>query len=124
MATLTLFIYGTLKRGSPQNRLLTGQQFLGTAETLPQYRLYENGLYPCLVHDQDHGTTVHGELWTVTEQTLASIDEYEGAPSVFSRQPIAIAGQEAPVWAYFFLGDVSSFRDCGGTWPSPSSGSL
>jgi gamma-glutamylcyclotransferase (GGCT)/AIG2-like uncharacterized protein YtfP len=120
MAEITLFVYGTLKRGFPQNRLLAGQQFLGEAQTVSGYRLYDNGRHPCLVSDPKHGAVVCGELWTVDEAILARLDEYEEVPHLFSRQGINIAGFTTPVEAYFFQGDVSSLKDCGAAWPGSS----
>ncbi len=38
-----LFVYGTLKRGERANRLLSGQRFVGAAETEPRYRLVDLG---------------------------------------------------------------------------------
>jgi gamma-glutamylaminecyclotransferase len=117
MATITLFVYGSLKRGSPQNRLLAGQRFLGTAQTLPQYRLYDNGTHPCLIPATEQGVAVLGELWCVDEEALARLDEYEGTPHDFQRQLIAVARQTTPVWAYIYRGNVASFKDCGQVWP-------
>jgi gamma-glutamylcyclotransferase (GGCT)/AIG2-like uncharacterized protein YtfP len=118
MAKTTLFVYGTLKRGLPQSRLLAGQEYLGEAQTLPRYRLFHNGSYPCLVEDRHQGVAVYGELWRVDDATLARLDEYENVPSAFLRAEIEIAGQSPPISAYFYQGDVSGLKDSGHRWPA------
>ncbi len=113
-----VFVYGTLKRGGRNHRLLAGQEFRGEATTLPDYRLYDNGSYPCLVEDLINGVAVQGEVWRVDEGTLARLDECEGVPQLFMRRQIRLADVAAPVVAYFYQGDVSTLTDCGDCWPA------
>jgi gamma-glutamylaminecyclotransferase len=119
MASSLLFVYGTLKRGQRSNHLLAGQQFVSEATTRPLYRLFDRGPYPYLVHDPEHGVVVRGEIWEVDAQTLQRLDEWEGVPEEYQRQPIALDWVAGPVEAYFFRGDVSSYKDCGAVWPAP-----
>lgn len=112
MNALLLFVYGTLKRGGRRHDLLAGQEFLGTARTLPHYRLYRHPAYPCLVEDEP-GNSIVGEIWRVREESLRAIDAYEGSPRLFCRRAIALAGQDdLPVHAYFYQGDVSILPEC------------
>src|SRR5437868_520360 len=74
MATSTLFLYGTLKRGHPSNALIAGQEFLGEVQTAPHYRLYDSGPFPCLVEDRPRGVAVRGEIWRVDDGLLAKLD--------------------------------------------------
>jgi gamma-glutamylaminecyclotransferase len=113
-----LFVYGTLKRGLAGNQLLAEQQFVQEARTLPCYRLYDAGAYPCLVEDPVEGVAVEGEVWRVNPATLAQLDVFEGVPQLFVRRQIALAEVSGPVFAYFFQGDLSTFEDCGCRWPS------
>jgi gamma-glutamylcyclotransferase (GGCT)/AIG2-like uncharacterized protein YtfP len=117
MPKRVLFVYGTLKRGGRSNHLLAGHEFLAEAQTLPLYRLYDQGDHPCLVEDEKRGVAVRGELWQVDEATLARLDIYEEAPSLFMRREIKVAGQTTPILAYLFQGDVASLKDCGTSWP-------
>jgi gamma-glutamylcyclotransferase (GGCT)/AIG2-like uncharacterized protein YtfP len=117
MAAKALFVYGTLRRGLPSNSLLAGQQFLGEARSLPHYRLYDAGPYPCLVEDPQQGVAVRGEVWRVDEATLARLDEYEGVPHLFVRREIDLESIAGPVFAYFYRGDISGLKDCGESWP-------
>ncbi|MBV9123981.1 MAG: gamma-glutamylcyclotransferase [Planctomycetes bacterium] len=105
-----------------QHRLLEGQEFLGPARTLPGYRLYDFGPYPCLVTDPSGGLSVEGELYRVEVGLLPRLDEYEGAPDLFVRQEVAVEGVSAPVWAYLFQGDVAGLPACEKPWrPRPVS---
>jgi gamma-glutamylcyclotransferase (GGCT)/AIG2-like uncharacterized protein YtfP len=112
----TLFFYGTLKRGGRSHHLLAGQEFVCAAQTLPCYRLYENGRYPCLVHDPKEGRAIHGELWRVDEAALHRLDAYEGVPNLFQRQPIQVVGTNSPVWTYVYQGEIAGMRDSGNCW--------
>lgn len=115
MALTTLFVYGTLKRGCRRHSLLADQQFLGLARTVPRYRLYRRDAFPCLVED-DQGVAIRGELWQIDAAALARIDEYEGAPELFRRLPIALETQATQAHAYFYNGDITGLPDGGCEW--------
>jgi gamma-glutamylaminecyclotransferase len=117
MASILLFVYGTLKSGGRNHDLLAGQQFQGTAVTRPRYRLYDQGAYPCLVEDREIGVAVRGELWRVEESLLDRLDAFEGAPGLFVRRPIELCGPESTADAYLYQGGVTGFADCGDFWP-------
>lgn len=112
-----VFVYGTLKRGQRSHHLLAGQEFVCAARTLPSYRLYDLGPYPCLKEDSTSGTCVHGEVWRVDEATLRRLDEYEGVPDLYARREVRLEDYPDPVWVYVYLGAVAGCRDCGGRWP-------
>lgn len=68
-----MFVYGTLKRGYGNHRLLADSEFLGLG--VAPGRLYNFGL-----PGYKRGTegTVRGELYRVTDATLARLDTLEG----------------------------------------------
>jgi gamma-glutamylcyclotransferase (GGCT)/AIG2-like uncharacterized protein YtfP len=115
MPSITLFVYGTLKRGGRANYLLAGQEFVGEARTLPRYRLFTRNWYPCLV-DDPRGYAIEGELWRVQEPALPALDEFEGAADLFERKPILVEGVAEEIVAYFFLGPVEGLEECGPRW--------
>jgi gamma-glutamylaminecyclotransferase len=117
MAKVHLFVYGSLKRGMSSHALLAGQEFVGTAQTLPRYRLYNCGRYPALVANSANGLAVQGEVWHVDETALASLDRYEGAPTLFIRREVALEGMAGPVYAYFYVPEVRGLESCGSVWP-------
>jgi gamma-glutamylaminecyclotransferase len=117
MATTTLFVYGTLRRGQRNHRYLFGQEFLAEARTVPHYRLHDCGGYPGLVEDRSHDLAVSGEVWSVDDEALRAIDLLEEAPILFSRRQVVLEQFPPPVWAYFYQGDATAGQDCGGRWP-------
>ena len=114
--TTVLFVYGSLKRGHRNHRLLADQQFLGEAVTEPCYRLVDLGTYPGMIEDT-RGLSVTGELWAVGECALAELDDLECADAPYYRGPVAVAGGTEPAEAYFFRGDVPAGVRTGATWP-------
>lgn len=101
-----LFVYGTLKRGQRNARLMAGGRFLGEASTAPKYALLVLGPYPGLVAGD---LAVRGELWQVPADTLAVLDAFEGVPTLFDRRPVTLAdGTTAE--AYWWRGSANGRR--------------
>ncbi|TWT58495.1 Gamma-glutamylcyclotransferase family protein YtfP [Thalassoglobus neptunius] len=117
-----LFVYGTLQRGDCRNYLLQEQEFLGSAVTLPKYRLFDLGSYPGLTHGRGAGEAIHGELWRVTDECRIRLDIEEGvAEGLYSLEPIELQRSsnlnvEADAVAYFYLGETSQARPLQGRW--------
>ncbi len=121
--SVTLFVYGTLKRGDCRHGILAGQIFQGEARTAPRYRLYNVGSYPALVESTD-GLAIEGELWRIDDACLARLDEVEGvAEGLYERRAIQLAAPAGDISAqsYFFLKSTADLADCGPCWRSQSS---
>jgi gamma-glutamylaminecyclotransferase len=112
-----LFVYGTLKRGLRNHRLIADQQFLGDAVTEPRYRVIDLGEHPGLVIDSVNGLAVRGELWAVNDCCLAELDEFEEVPGPFIRETVAIEGREEEIFAYVWNRPVPEGAASGGEWP-------
>lgn len=112
---ITLFVYGTLMRNRRGHALLAGQQFLRAARTSPRYRMLRRNWYPCLVEDTQ-GYAVEGELWQISAEAVAALDEYEGAADLFERRPLQVEGVAGEVVAYFFRGEITGLAECGPRW--------
>jgi gamma-glutamylcyclotransferase (GGCT)/AIG2-like uncharacterized protein YtfP len=115
---LHLFVYGTLKRGQPRHRFLSGQEFIAAARTSPHYRLYHLGEYPGLV-ERAAGLSIAGELWDVDDSCLIRLDRVEGCDQgLYRRGPIKLAGPHDEVSAvtYFYLKNVDGCPECGTRW--------
>lgn len=69
-------VYGTLRRGFGNHRLLTHAEFLGEFVTEPIYSLYNLGGYPGL--KQDGETAVTMEVYAVNEVEARQVDNLEG----------------------------------------------
>jgi gamma-glutamylaminecyclotransferase len=115
--TTILFVYGTLKRGLRNHRLIADQQFLGEVATEPRYRVFDLGPYPGLVRDEANGLAVNGELWAVGDCCLAELDDFEEESHTFRRERVAIAGHEGEVFAYFWNCPVPEGAASGSEWP-------
>jgi gamma-glutamylaminecyclotransferase len=117
MSKTILFVYGTLKRGLKSHHLLADQEFLGEVHTIPIYRIYHISWHPGLVHDEEHGLEVKGELWAVDDECLAKLDEFEGIPDLFVREDIAIAHHFETIQAYFYNKPIAAGTVSGEEWP-------
>ncbi|XP_036921695.1 gamma-glutamylaminecyclotransferase isoform X1 [Sturnira hondurensis] len=87
-----VFVYGTLKRGQPNhNVLLDGTNgfatFQGQGHTVEPYPLVIAGEHniPHLLNLPGHGHCVVGEIYSVDEQMLHFLDEFEGCPDTYQR---------------------------------------
>lgn len=113
-----IFVYGTLKRGCKNHRQLDGQRFVGEARTGPGWVMYHLGAYPGMVSADGEANGVAGELWEVTAEALARLDQFEGVPEgLYRRGRIALA--EPPgctADTYIFLHDISGHRRLPENW--------
>jgi gamma-glutamylaminecyclotransferase len=116
-----LFVYGTLRRGERNHRLLTHSAFVGLACTVPGFRLYNLGHFPGMVAISRG--RVHGELVDVDDATLARVDELESHPRFYLRTPIALADGQI-VETYLLRVDQVGGRPAisGGDWTRRSPG--
>jgi gamma-glutamylcyclotransferase (GGCT)/AIG2-like uncharacterized protein YtfP len=85
----TVFVYGTLKRGHGNNRLLSSSTFLTAAESVVHGQLKDLGGFPCWdmlspVSDAPMAP-VRGELWEVSLEDFRKLDMLEGHPGFFYR---------------------------------------
>lgn len=111
-----LFLYGSLKLGGENHRLVADQAYLGPAATEPRYRIVSLGRYPGLVEDAANGLAVRGELWRVSRCCLLELDDFEGGEGGWVRRTVAVVGHEG-VEAYFYDGPVPAGAASGAEWP-------
>lgn len=115
-----IFVYGTLKRGGSNHRLMVGQQFVALGRTEPIYKLYELDTYPAMVDTPQDGCAIEGEIWSVDTACLAKLDRLEGLEEgLYKRVPIQLQPPHAPqpVEGYIYLLSIAGRRDCGSQWP-------
>jgi gamma-glutamylaminecyclotransferase len=117
MATLftPIFVYGTLRPGQPNHRLLGRSEWLGTFRTTPRFTLADLGAFPAMIDGGD--TSVIGDLFAVDRETLRALDYLEGHPRFYRRQAIPLEnGQMAQ--AYLLPADQATGRPriAGGDW--------
>jgi len=75
MTSVRLFVYGTLRRGQPNHRLLEDAPPLGSTLTEPRFEIIECEGYPALVPG---ALAIEGELYEIGEPLLARLDAFEG----------------------------------------------
>jgi gamma-glutamylcyclotransferase (GGCT)/AIG2-like uncharacterized protein YtfP len=115
-----VFVYGTLKRGGSNHRLLSGQRFVGVARTRPEFRLYELDGYPGMVRGPGPGRSIEGELWEVDPPCLERLDDLEGlGTGLYAREPILLLPPHdgTPVQTYVYLRAVDGRTDLGEGYP-------
>jgi len=85
-----VFVYGTLMKGEPNHRLLSASTFMCQAFTATGFTMIDLGAFPAILAG---GTsTITGELYEVTKETLAQLDRLEGHPHFYERTPIRLIG--------------------------------
>jgi gamma-glutamylcyclotransferase (GGCT)/AIG2-like uncharacterized protein YtfP len=113
-----VFVYGTLKRGHGNNRILTqgGSEFVGEAVTKPLYRLWSVAYFPGLTEDFENGKAIQGELWRVKNQeTMRRLDALEGVPFLYRREKIQIEGVDEEVLGYIYNQEIDC-KECSPVW--------
>lgn len=93
-----VFVYGTLKRGQPNHKVLRDRMngcaaFRGRGRTLEPYPLVIAGEHniPHLLNLPGQGQRVAGEIYAVDERMLSFLDEFEGCPDMYQRTPVRVA---------------------------------
>jgi len=96
-------VYGTLKWGYGNHRLLENSQLVGDGRTKDLYPLEVSGL-PYLHDEQHEGHQVEVEVYDVDDTTLEWLDSLEGHPNFYRRKQIPISMEdwtETTAWVYF-----------------------
>lgn len=112
-----VFVYGTLKTGHGNHRRLgTSPAYLGPCKI--KGRMYSLGPFPAIaLKDVSDDEVVHGEVYAVSDSTLADLDRLEGHPSFYKREEIATDYGTAWVYAmdhYTRLKDMAVIKT--GVW--------
>jgi len=115
-----IFVYGTLKRGGTNHHNLADQVLVGAAQTSAGFCLYNVGTFPGMVRRADDRDGVTGEIWDVTAECLARLDELEDtAHGMYRREtvPLAPPWDQGPVETYIYLRNVKTLPHIGSNWP-------
>lgn len=83
-----VFVYGTLRQGQSNHRLIDGSKYLGTCGITGPHVLHDMGFCPALVPVDNEVNTVFGEVYEVTLETLYRLDTLEGHPEWYYRELI------------------------------------
>jgi gamma-glutamylcyclotransferase (GGCT)/AIG2-like uncharacterized protein YtfP len=116
-----VFVYGTLKSGYGNNRLLGEPARLLSLASIPKelgFVMVNMGAFPALMraNSAEENTTIFGELWgPITPNIFQRLDFLEGCPRFYQRKVIEVSGSlriKIPAWVYFIdqLGPMTSAR--------------
>ncbi len=94
VTTQRVFVYGTLKRGHGNHRLLDtkGATYLGKAQTVGDWTMVGKGMpFPYLLkYDKDLGGKIQGEVYEVDASVNADLDNLEGVPTHYRRLKMSV----------------------------------
>lgn len=94
-------VYGSLRRGFGNNRVLGNSKFLGEDKTEEEYTMYSLGAFPAIVPEGN--TAIHIEVFEMeNDATLTRLDALEGYPSFYDRKVIETKYGNA--YIYFIAG--------------------
>lgn len=99
-----VFVYGTLRLNASN----AADTFVGAEYSHSDAidgSIYNLGWYPGLI--LDNGGIVTGDVFAVTQEQLSRLDEYEGAPNLYSRKRVTTHGG-VEVFVYEYNGSVQS----------------
>lgn len=97
-------VYGSLKKGYGNHRLLDTSEFLGTTDTYGEWTMYSLGGFPAIVPEGN--TQICIEVYRVDRETMADLDMLEGYPSFYDRRIIDTKYGKA--WIYF-IGEADDY---------------
>ena len=87
-----VFVYGTLKRGYGNHRLLQGSTYLGKAKTQKRWTMIGKDMgFPYVIEQHDAiGGHIEGEVYLVSDRVLNTLDILEGVPNHYISQDIDV----------------------------------
>jgi gamma-glutamylcyclotransferase (GGCT)/AIG2-like uncharacterized protein YtfP len=108
-----VFVYGTLRKGYGNNRLLTQATFLSKGETVNKYTMFASGIP--YVNKHIETDTIKGELYEVTDKELERLDLLEGynpskhEDSWYKREKVDIKDENGSIEeAYIYFNDTKT----------------
>ena len=103
-----VFVYGTLKRGFGNHRLLEKAKYLGDYKTIDKYTMLSLGAFPAVVLEQET-SRISGEIFLINKTILQNLDFLEGYPEFYNRlllpTPDTIKHINSTMWMYYIQGD-------------------
>ena len=109
-----VFVYGSLKKGFGNNRILAHSKFLGKGITLDDsFSMISLGGFPGVIYGTKR---VEGELYQVDNEVFESLDRLEGNGHFYQRELIPIilldnpnGGKNIKAWMYVLVNQKSHF---------------
>lgn len=93
-------VYGTLKHGHGNHRLLSSNTLVGTA-WLKGWTMYDLGAFPAVMPSEDPTDDIWCEVYEgLTDAEFERLDGLEGYPHLYNRKQVSVCGHE-DVWVYY-----------------------
>lgn len=116
---IRVFVYGTLKKGHPlhEHVLEKGRnvEFVRRDYIEEPLMMCSMGAFPALVYDDYGGPNetyrVFGEVYTVDDETLASMDFAEGHPKFYKRRKVRTKQGDMNCWVYVLTDPACDYAD-------------
>ena len=91
--SFNVFVYGTLKQGETNHRVMTSAsgEFISTAK-LPGYYMVNTPWYPFAAKSDNDDDYIEGELYKVPLEKLHILDTLEGYPQLYDRDVVEFEG--------------------------------
>ncbi len=99
---MLIFVYGTLKKGFINHRVIKEASFKETVTTSDKFVISVDGTYgfPYLLEYNNKGKYIQGEIYEIDESLECELDYFEGVPDLYVKKDINISGYDN-VTAYF-----------------------
>ena len=97
-----VFVYGTLKKGFYNHRLLENDIFISKGETDEAYLMTESGI-PYVSQSISY-SKIQGEIYLVSRESMDMLDMLESHPTWYERKLVKINTEEGidfECWLYF-----------------------
>lgn len=94
--THLVFVYGTLRNGYGNHRLIAhaqargGAHFVGFGMTAMPATLVNVGWFPAITTLDEGPCPVVGEVYRVDDEALRDLDRLEGVPSLYTREATSV----------------------------------
>ena len=104
-----VMVYGTLRAGCGNHRLLIGSKLLGQY-TVPGYKMYSAGGFPYCVKTNNMNETIETEVYLVDDETLEDLDGLEGVKyDHYKRVPVERSGFDEVLHMDSHSGDMYGY---------------
>lgn len=117
---VNLFVYGTLKRGYSNHRLLVDATFLGNDEAPGRLYAFGRGVPHVKPLDGSQLMWVKGEVYRLTNpEMLRAVDRLEGHPNGYTRTEVRLrSGMMAHIYYWHHTVWAEDLVQ-NGEWPAP-----
>ena len=93
LETTLVAVYGTLKRGGSNHRLLAGSKMVLQGTTCNKYRMVATGV-PFVLPYNSEGHNIDIETYALDDGTLEQVDRLEGHPNWYKREVVCVKDKD------------------------------